>query len=1208
MGDDVNPPQLELPQQQSDNPAALPDTNAQEAELNAAFGTKPDPTNIPGAGSTEERLPKSEETAPPATDKHDDATDQITAKNEDEEHKAKVEELNNAFATPSNTSTTGPLTPEKPVSDKKDKHRGFFLDVFKGVTAETGNGIVGGTLDAIDATGHLLDEVQRFAAKALPAGIPVAYHEGKFYDAEEYAAFREQNPRDLGKLVSEPTTVTGGLIRGMSQFVAGFQAAGAIGKAAGIANATTTVGTAVQGLAKSGLATFAAVEGHSQNLANLVEEHSDLLAPVAHILASHSDDPELLGRLKNVMADAIPGALLEGVAPLVKAFANGVRAQRNATWLYNLARMLSKHTGEEELRLLKIQPFETLTLGDPSKPLVAVKPTGPILPTGDTVDRTALAVGKKAKYEFNFASINGPDDVQKALELAGKEETKNIAEAKRGVVSWDETRQASKEADGYRLILGRTPGEVLNDAQITAVREFRAATATKLQEMARLAAEQPTPMNQLNFEKMLKLNAMANAETAGAKAELGRGLNALKIRVSGEDFADQVERALVDSGGHSTSLDVANKLTKLERSSWSYFAEEVGKMTKKTGDAVAQAYVNGLFTPATITVKAVSDFANAVKAIGDRAVAARISEKMGTEGGVEMGEALAMGHGMISAIKEALYATAIEAKGAKSFSEFMTSPGRAVEKMMGQEVNGMIKFEMPQGGKIAAQNWNISSSSPMGKALDTIDKTTAIPARAIGVVDQFSKMMGYRMEKNALALRTASQELAAGKIGVENFEKRIAEVLADNSGPIHLAAIDQANFMTFTSKPPEALSRLGNAIQNFPIIGRVLLPFKNVPANILTQTLEGTPFAPLLQSFRADVAAGGARANMALARLSTGNAMSMAFMDLAYKGLITGKGPENPAERAIWLQTHQPGSVKIPGGWLALERLGTIGSHLYISAVIAEAVTNAEKDIEDKDFTKVMTGLSLSITSNVMSKTYMMGTAEFMNAVTNPEHKGENYFKHLVGSTIPGPIATLTRTIDPLAHAADTMADGLRRRIPLLSKDLPTVPNIWGEDKSYRSPMGALYDAFSPFWVMSNHPQPINDELTKLNYFPSMPEHRLNANGVELPLNGHQYEKYVKLAGNEFKDQGRGNLGCKDYLNAVVTGKSPMSAVYEDKKQRDKQFGTDEAKVFIRSEIESYRQQAAQRILHEDKTLWTDRDEKTKKNPSRIPSRVLYSN
>ena len=86
--------------------------------------------------------------------------------------------------------------------------------------------------------------------------------------------------------------------------------------------------------------------------------------------------------------------------------------------------------------------------------------------------------------------------------------------------------------------------------------------------------------------------------------------------------------------------------------------------------------------------------------------------------------------------------------------------------------------------------------------------------------------------------------------------------------------------------------------------------------------------------------------------------------------------------------------------------------------------------------------------------------------------------------------------------------------------------------------------------------------------------------GVQVDVRNHPevYDEYVRLAGNELKDPGRGDMGARDYLNSVVSGTGDMSQIYREH-YRDGEDGSRIA--FIRNTISSYRKLAQERIMSE---------------------------
>ena len=102
--------------------------------------------------------------------------------------------------------------------------------------------------------------------------------------------------------VRQPESYTGGAVRAVSQFLAGFAAGGPAAEAAGLR------GTA-QMLARGAGADFLFRGGHDQRLSDLLEQVPALKNPVTDYLKSNPDDSEAEGRLKNALEGLALGGL-----------------------------------------------------------------------------------------------------------------------------------------------------------------------------------------------------------------------------------------------------------------------------------------------------------------------------------------------------------------------------------------------------------------------------------------------------------------------------------------------------------------------------------------------------------------------------------------------------------------------------------------------------------------------------------------------------------------------------------------------------------------------------------------------------------------------------------------------------------------------------------------------------------------------------------
>ena len=70
-----------------------------------------------------------------------------------------------------------------------------------------------------------------------------------------------------------------------------------------------------------------------------------------------------------------------------------------------------------------------------------------------------------------------------------------------------------------------------------------------------------------------------------------------------------------------------------------------------------------------------------------------------------------------------------------------------------------------------------------------------------------------------------------------------------------------------------------------------MLTFVRTPVNILRFSAERSPAAPLLKEWRADYLAGGARRDLAVAKMAVGTGIMAYSVKLAADGHITGGGP-----------------------------------------------------------------------------------------------------------------------------------------------------------------------------------------------------------------------------------------------------------------------------------------------------------------------------
>jgi hypothetical protein len=170
------------------------------------------------------------------------------------------------------------------------------------------------------------------------------------------------------------------------------------------------------------------------------------------------------------------------------------------------------------------------------------------------------------------------------------------------------------------------------------------------------------------------------------------------------------------------------------------------------------------------------------------------------------------------------------------------------------------------------------------------------------------------------------------------------------------------------------------------------------------------------------------------------------------------------------------------------------------------------------------------------------------------------------------------------------MMDAIKARTPGLSKDLPPLRSVWGDPVEHDSGMGKAYDLLSPFATRKPADSPIDQEILRLGANVNLPSSKVSfGQGAQIDLrkDPQMYSRYVQLAGNEWKDPAWG-LGAKDLLNQIVTGKHPLSPIYEMKSD-----GPDGQKAaFIHGIMNQYREGARQQLLEENPKLQPQIDQK----------------
>lgn len=1018
------------------------------------------------------------------------------------------------------------------------------------VAKDVGTGVLDAPRQIIGGGLDLINNVVKFADVAVrdmdAAGVPNLYvqlfdPQGNFAPAvltpSQYHAAETAGQTGLFQVPTTggPDTVTGNIIREAVPFLLGRMPV-----LAG-AGAGAEAGLGTQALASAGSGAVAMDPGKPR-LSNVLDQ----IAPNAvtdFLKAKPGDEATVLGRIKS-------GLEMAGMDAAVGGIVRALRAMKDhGADFVGLGRMkppgdapsapgAKPATAPVASAEGAPAPVNGLPLGDAAAPLVEI---------GPDIERQAAAFlrGEAGPHDVrvNLGRIGSAEDIQKALELVSS----HIVSP--GVQSHEATVAA---ADALGLapadFLRGYAGSNLNAAQTTAMRFMLDSSSAQLVAFAKAAADPvATPEAQALFLRAFATHRALQQYFENARAEAGRTLNAWGIMSQQRgDQAKAVEQIIRDAGEAGVDpRKLATQVAELDNPlAASRFVAEAGRDARGMGMTL---WYNALLSnPRTVVKKLVSDLGMMLWNTAVRYGA----ETYGASGEVAPGEAAQLAYGYISAQRDAMrvVSRALKAGESQFHPEAQTMDGLApkIAALADGHAGPLAAVDEPAAGALAW--WR-----------------SAMPSSWIAAADDWAKFTQYRAELRALAFRDA---MAAAKDGPD-----LATHMAGVMDAPPQAMVDQAwqaarlnTFQAPLTGFPKALEGavdllnvpLGSTGYTLPV-GRILMPFVKVPANIAAWSYRNTPLALAFptQQISAELAAGGATRDLAVARISLGSAVALSAADLALTNTITGKGPSDPQLARAWRDAgNQPYSIRVGDTFYHYNHIEPLG---LLMGAIADTFTIA-RFAKDEDREALATGLILGAGNAMLSKTYMQGISDFFDALHAPETSGPRWADRLAGALIiPAGVAAAAQSLDPFVRAHYNMLQAVERRIPYLSEGLPPQRSLWGDpitaSEGFMPPISGTVAAniLSPVPMHGVHANPIDTWIwDNRAAFPRADDNKLGISkvsrfqsfglgpdvSVQLELTPAQHDRLQVLAGNEIKDPSTG-LGARDYLNALVEHRNP---------------------------------------------------------------------
>lgn len=821
----------------------------------------------------------------------------------------------------------------------------------------------------------------------------------------------------------------------------------------------------------------------------------------------------------------------------------------------------------------------------------------------DTIGDTP-STGKPPEQLMNVDRIDGPEDYKQAVnalvnssgvQIKTRTWDATIADAKaRGLGD-----NIIKELEGLRQQYAEMPVDMVR---------MRLATYQNNREFYDLAKRsylEPDNMdlkaqllfklnlqNQLNATYISMRTAAAQATAAGGiqiTPDMAKGMIGTEnIRIPGvnsdnmkkmlsDPQVDQNLKVLVekfvqlsDEGSREGLLNKVSKVG-LVKELW-YRTWQMGLLSG-TGTHMVNLVSNATFLASSVATRALAGSAGV------------LSRGLGGKAEVEMGEAAAMMAGMVHFSRDALK---LGWEAGKTGTTREMREGQSILSDAGTKIEGSdYKFDVRDYG--VENEWAVKGLNGWSTFV------TLLGGRPIMAIDDVFKTLGYRAELYAQSYREAAQAeraaLAAGKSADQAKEaglKRMGEILTEPPDQIDEAAKDFSQMVTFSRK----LTGLSAQVQELAtnnLLGRIMLPFIKAPVWVGSESMQHSPFAFASKQWREDVKAGGAKRELAMAKMGMGSILMLSVGSYVADGRITGGGPgDNNLRRRYYEGGWRPYSfVFNKDEWdedfvsylhtmnemynLGLDPSVGANGKLYVPfrgidpvagplAMAADAVEYARYEEDQGKINQVILGAAWGLYSYVGQLPFLTTVSSLGGAFTATIPNVKYAFRSAIDNLAQtmttfvldgSPVGVFNaarrqveRLYDPMsrmtAESPDTpiglkgVLEGMnkfRAGTPGLSEDLPLLFDWLGEPKTDLDPSSPWIAGITGVRLSESKQRPADKVIAVLGIPIQPPGMNLSVGGVTIPLQPEEYEYMMQALGTA-KQNG---LSVGDYIWKVYS-------------------------------------------------------------------------
>ena len=423
--------------------------------------------------------------------------------------------------------------------------------------------------------------------------------------------------------------------------------------------------------------------------------------------------------------------------------------------------------------------------------------------------------------------------------------------------------------------------------------------------------------------------------------------------------------------------------------------------------------------------------------------------------------------------------------------------------------------------KITAKYIGLDDTTPLGRFVDIVGKTSRLSLRALGSGDEFLKQMNYR----AFIMGKATREgIEAGLNGdaLDAFvAKKLSESFDDIGRGIDEDALRYAQEATFTEDLGKNIfANIQKMTVEYPAM-QLLLPFVRTPTNLLKRAGQRTPvLAMLSKTVREDIKAGGVRKAEALGRQAMGFFVISSMLFAYSEGKVTGAGPTDKKLRKFNRETESGAqySFRIGDKMYSYNRLDP--NFIAVGAIVS-ALEALPSDFELDEMSlelasDMMAALFLGLTQTFKNKAYFQGVSNFLTAMQAEDDAGTRgvgrYGENFISSFVPPAIQQTTDLLtgqDALREAIG-LADKLKKRglFMAFGEGADTLPKQynWLTGQPIKNHVGPNTLGFQAQNVTET---PVMKELKAIGFGFTGPSKRIS----KQDLTTEQYAYYKQMTG-----------------------------------------------------------------------------------------------